>query len=157
MGQKKARVRPLRLRGVGKTGVRTQFAALCFRVKKDEVQICLITSRGTGRWILPKGWPMDGETPAAAAATEAYEEAGLRGDPFDTCLGVYSYQKPDVVGPIPVVALVYPLRVRNVLTEWPEKGQRKRKWFPVKKAAKKLEEPALRHIVQTFDPASLTA
>ncbi|MFC6583776.1 NUDIX hydrolase [Sulfitobacter aestuariivivens] len=54
--------------------MRTQFAALCYRVKKGKVQVLLVTSRGTKRWIVPKGWPMDGKTPAQSAALEAWEE-----------------------------------------------------------------------------------
>ena len=71
---------PLRFRTGHKTDIRAQFAALCWRMKNDKVQICLITSRTRQRWIIPKGWPMHKQTPAAAAAAEAFEEAG---GPFD--------------------------------------------------------------------------
>lgn len=145
----------LKFRTGRKTDVRAQFAALCWRVKNDNVQICLVTSRTRGRWILPKGWPMHNQTPAAAAAMEAYEEAGLRGDALDICLGVYSYVKPLRHGNAPIVAMVYPVHVQHVLSEWPEKHQRRRKWFSLEKAAHKLDEPGLRHIVATFDPARL--
>jgi len=70
---------PLSLHGAAKGEVRTQFAALPFRVKEDKVQVLLITSRGTGRWIVPKGWPMEGKTPAESALQEAWEEAGVQG------------------------------------------------------------------------------
>jgi 8-oxo-dGTP pyrophosphatase MutT (NUDIX family) len=86
---------------------------------------------------------------------EAYEEAGLRGDALDVCLGIYSYIKPLGNLNAPIVAMVYPVHVLHVLSEWPEKHQRKRKWFSPDKAAKKLEEPALKKIVATFDPANL--
>lgn len=143
---------PLKLRAGGKTDVRTQFAALPFRVVGDKVQICLITSRGTGRWILPKGWPMHKETPAQAAATEAWEEAGIVGDPIDRCLGVYSYVKSVGKSDAPIVTLVYPVSVRKLKSDWPERGERKRKWFSRKKAAQKVAEPALRAIIDGFDP-----
>ena len=54
---------PITVNSARKTDVRTQFAALCWRVMDGKVQILLITSRGSGRWIVPKGWPMDGQTP----------------------------------------------------------------------------------------------
>ncbi|MBI1418979.1 MAG: NUDIX domain-containing protein [Limimaricola sp.] len=146
---------PLRLRRGAKTTARTQFAALCFRVVADSAQICLVTSRGTGRWVLPKGWPMHKQTPAEAAATEAWEEAGLTGDAIDLCLGVYSYIKPRDRSRTPVIALVYPVHVTAVHTEWPEQHQRKRKWFPIDQAAARLAEPELRQIVATFDPRIL--
>lgn len=146
---------PLKFATGRKTDVRAQFAALCWRIKNDHVEICLVTSRTRGRWILPKGWPMHKQTPAAAAAMEAYEEAGLRGDALDVCLGIYSYIKPLGAVNAPIVAMVYPVHVQHVLSDWPEKHQRKRKWFSPEKAAKKLEEPALKKIVATFDPARL--
>ncbi len=147
-----ARQLPLKLRTGGKTDVRAQFAALCWRVKNDKVQICLVTSRARKRWIIPKGWPMHKQTPAAAAATEACQEAGLSGDAIDICLGVYSYNKPQKVGNAPIVTLVYPLHVTHVHSKWPEQHQRRRKWFSPAKAAKKLSEPELKRIVATFKP-----
>ena len=147
---------PLKLRRGAKTATRAQFAALCWRMKKDQLEICLITSRTRGRWILPKGWPMHKQTPAAAAATEAYEEAGLRGDVQDICLGVYSYSKPNKLRKAAIVTLVYPMHVTHVHSDWPEKDDRRRKWFSQKKAAKKLDEPALREIVANFNPKAFS-
>lgn len=98
---------------------------------------------------------MHKQTPASAAATEAFEEAGVTGDAFDTCLGVYSYIKPLKTGDTPVVTMVYPIHVRNVLSKWPEKKLRRRKWFSPTKAAKKLSEPELQRIVATFNPKTL--
>jgi 8-oxo-dGTP pyrophosphatase MutT (NUDIX family) len=135
-----------------KTDVRSQFAALCYRIVEGEVEVCLVTSRRTKRWILPKGWPMHKQTPADAAAIEAYEEAGLKGTPKDTCLGVYSYVKRLKTGDIPVIVLVYPVLVTEILAEWPEREQRIRKWFSPKKAAKKVDEPELKAILRSFDP-----
>jgi 8-oxo-dGTP pyrophosphatase MutT (NUDIX family) len=146
---------PLKFRTGRKTDVRAQFAAFCWRIKDDRVQICLVTSRTRGRWILPKGWPMHNQTPAAAAATEAWEEAGLRGDALDLCLGIYSYIKPLGDMNAPIITMVYPVQVSEVALDWPEKHQRRRKWFTLKKAAKKITEPALQKIIATFDPAKL--
>ncbi|MFD1193335.1 NUDIX hydrolase [Seohaeicola saemankumensis] len=147
---------PLRLQVAHKSDVRTQFAALCYRVVKDKTQILLVTSRGSGRWILPKGWPMDGVTPARAAMTEAWEEAGVEGQAVDICLGMYSYAK--VLGPdtlLPCVAMVYPVRVRDLASNYPESGARRRKWFSRKKAAKAVQEPELAQIIKQFDPKRL--
>lgn len=144
---------PLKLPKVRKTTARTQFAALCYRKRKSELQICIITSRTSKRWILPKGWPMHNQTPAEAAATEAWEEAGLTGKAYDVCLGVYSYTKQRKKGDLPVLALVYPVKVRNVHSTWPEAHQRKRKWVTPAEAAKRLQEPALKRIVANFTPA----
>jgi len=153
--KKKRRQLPLKLREGGKTDVRTQFAALCYRYSDDKLEICMVTSRKSKRWILPKGWPMHKQTPAQAAATEAWEEAGVTGKAIDHCLGAYSYVKPLSDNPTPVVVMVYPLHVADIAAKWPEMKQRKRKWVPQRKAAKKLQEPELRRIVATFDPKRL--
>ena len=146
---------PIKLRTGHKTDVRAQFAALCWRIRNGKVEICLVTTRNTGRWILPRGWPMHKQTPAQAAATEAYEEAGIKGDAIDHCLGVYSYVKPLRTGDAPIVVLVYPVHARTVLSDWPEKGERRRKWLRPKKAAKKIAEPELQRIVANFKPQRL--
>ncbi|WP_299369324.1 NUDIX hydrolase [uncultured Tateyamaria sp.] len=148
---------PLSFMGAHKRDIRTQFAALCYRIKNDKVQVLLVTSRGSQRWILPKGWPMDGATPAESAATEAWEEAGVRGRAEDRPLGIYSYNK--VLGEdeddLPCVAMVYAVRVKTLAREFPEAGQRKRKWVSRKKAASMVDEPELARILRDFDPRQL--
>jgi len=152
----KANLRPLRLGPSGKTAVRTQFGALCYRVRDDKVQVLLITSKNTGRWIVPKGWPIDGTSPAEAARTEAWEEAGVDGTVFGTCLGIYSYVKSGGGAPrLPCVVAVFPVRVARLATEFPEARKRKRKWFSLKKAAAAVGEPELRRLLQGFDPRDL--
>ena len=146
---------PLKLKTGKKTDVRTQFAALCYREGEEGLEICLIKSRRTKRWIIPKGWPMHKQTPADAAATEAWEEAGLSGNAIDRCLGVYAYVKTMSTSLMPVIVMVYPVEVTEEHDDWPERAERKRKWFKPKKAAKRLAEPELRRIVGRFDPARL--
>lgn len=147
---------PLRMDARNKREVRTQFAALCYRVHKEKTQILLVTSRQRGRWIIPKGWPEDGATPAQTAATEAFEEAGVEGKSFNICLGFYSYTK--LMGDQPNLACavsVFPVRVKKLLKVYPEMDQRRRKWFSHKKAVEKVREPELRKILKHFDPALL--
>ncbi|MBU2980919.1 NUDIX hydrolase [Lentibacter algarum] len=147
---------PISLKGAGKTDVRGQFAALCYRIRNDKPEVLLITSRGSQRWIIPKGWPMHGKTPGECALQEAWEEAGVKGKAIERCLGIYSYNK--FIGPekgIPCVAMVYPVRVKALAESFPEKGQRRRKWFSLKKAAAKVSERELKQILKTFDPKAL--
>ena len=54
-----------------------QLAALCHRTTEAGKEVLLVTS-SSGRWILPKGWPIDGMTAAEAAAQEAWEEGGVK-------------------------------------------------------------------------------
>jgi len=144
---------PISLFGAEKSQVRTQFAALCYRVKKQKVQVLLVTSRGTKRWIVPKGWPMDAMTPAASALQEAWEEAGVIGRNAGGCLGVYSYEKG--IGPnddLPCLAMLYPVAVRSLAKKYPEAGQRRRRWVSRKKAARLVAERELSRLILDFDP-----
>lgn len=148
---------PLSIGKASKRDVRTQFAALCYRKRKDETQILLVTSRGTGRWILPKGWPMDGMTPAGAAEQEAWEEAGVSGKLKNICVGLYSSVKLLDDGlEAPCVVAVFPLKVTSLADDFPEAGERRRKWFSPKKAASMVLEPELQHLLRSFDPRLLS-
>lgn len=148
--------RPLRLRDQGKRAVRTQFGALCWRVRGDKVEFLLITSRQRKRWIIPKGWPVDRATPAEAARKEAWEEAGVEGKAVPLCLGIYSYVKYlDESDALPCVVAVFPVCAKKLLADYPEKSERRRKWFSRKKAAKLVDEPELANIIQHFDPKAL--
>lgn len=148
---------PLEVRPERKTDTRSQFAALCYRERGGKTEVLLITSRGTGRWILPKGWPMTGLTPAEAAMQEAWEEAGVEGEVEDQCLGLYSYLKIVEDGPdLPCVVMVYPVGVKSLARDFPELKERKRKWFSPKKAAERVAEPELARMLRDFDPRRLS-
>lgn len=148
--------RKVRLLDQSKRGVRTQFGALCWRRRREEVQVLLISSRRRKRWIVPKGWPADKMTPAKAAESEAWEEAGVEGKVSPECLGIYSYNKElteDVA--LPCIVAVFPLKVKKLYDEYPERTERRRKWFSLKKAAKLVSEPELKGLIARFDPLGL--
>lgn len=145
---------PISLLGQTKRDVRTQFGAICWRLHNKKHQILLITSRNTRRWVIPKGWPMDGMTPAEAAAQEAWEEAGVTGKVSSRAAGVYSYMKPLDASKLPCLAMVFPLKVKTLHADWPEKSQREREWFSIKKAARMVSEPELQQIILRFDPGA---
>lgn len=143
---------PIRLPASGKRELRTQFGALCYRVRKGKVQFLMITSRTKKRWIVPKGWPMDKSTPAQAAAREAFEEAGAKGRITGNCIGIYSYTK-DVGGDdLPCVVALYPMEVDKIHDVYPESKQRNRKWMGRKKAAEAVENPELKEMIRGFKP-----
>lgn len=144
---------PISLHGARKGDVRTQFAALCYRIKRGKVQILLVTSRGSKRWIVPKGWPMEGKTPADSACHEAWEEAGVTGKPDGPCLGVYSYAKEmGSMDDLPCLAMLYPVAVKSLAKKYPERGQRRRRWVSRKRAAKMVAERELAQLIMDFDP-----
>jgi len=140
-----------------KVSQRTQVAALCYQCdKKGKVEILLVTSRGTRRWIPPKGWPIEGKSPHDAAAQEALEEAGVKGRVSDVALGRYDYtHDPEQDGMPPAEAFIFPLEVQKFAKDFKEKGQRKVKWFSPKKAALLVREPKLKKILRNFDPRKM--
>lgn len=152
----KTKMRPIRLASAEKRGVRTQFGALCYRIRNDKVQVLLVTSRGTGRWILPKGWPIDGATPAEAALQEAWEEAGVQGKVTGGIQGIYSYEKNGDGENLPCVAAIFPVKVNALKRKYPEMDQRDRKWVSRKKAASLVDDPELRQIISNFDPRAMS-
>lgn len=132
---------------------RLQVAALCYRVSGGRCEVLLVTSRETGRWVLPKGWPMPGRSPWSAAAREAFEEAGVLGRSGRVCIGQYSYDKLLKGGAaVPCRVCVYPLRVGKLLPDWPERRQRVRRWMTPRKAAARVAEPELAALLAGFDP-----
>jgi len=120
-------------------------------MNKGKPRVLLITSRETRRWVVPKGWPMKGLSSAQAAATEAWEEAGVLGKISKDCVGFYGYRKVlSKSDALPIIVAVYPLLVKTVKDKYPEVGQRTRKWMSCKKAAERVHEPELRDILRRF-------
>ena len=131
-----------------------QYAALPHRLEGRQVQVLLITSRGAGRWVIPKGWPIGGLSPSDAAAVEAAEEAGLEGEIDPRPLGSYAYVKR-LKGQetTQVQVIVFPFRVTGHAETFKEKGERHAAWFPYQKAAALVAEPALRRLIRDFGAA----
>jgi 8-oxo-dGTP pyrophosphatase MutT (NUDIX family) len=111
----------------------------------------LVTSRRTGRWIIPKGWPMKQEAPHAASAREAREEAGVVGEVGTRPIGSYTYQKQLKQGAFVACEVhVFLLEVKRQQRTWPEKSKRQVQWFSSADAAAAVQEPALSEIIRTF-------
>lgn len=131
-----------------------QVAALCWRrSSRRGLRILLITSRDTGRWVIPKGWPMRKRTEAGAAAREAWEEAGLLGEVEERSIGHYTYLKRlDRNNSVACMVRIFPLQVRQMVKNYPENGQRRIKWFSPEKAARRVSETELAALIRAFDP-----
>ena len=127
-----------------------QYAALPFRYL-DRLEILLISSRETRRWVIPKGWPMKGRKPHAVAAREALEEAGVSGRIAKRSLGTYRYVKRLADGaPLPCTVKVFPMMVRRQREHWREQDQRTLQWFAAEEAAAAVEEPELQALIDEF-------
>ena len=130
---------------------RRQYAALPVRFDaQGRVQVMLLTSRGTRRWIIPKGWPMPKVSPAAAAAREAYEEAGLEGViDSETPIGSFCYSKGlDRGRKADVEVEVFLLIVSRQLDSWPEQAERGTRWCDPEEAAALVDEPGLAELLR---------
>jgi 8-oxo-dGTP pyrophosphatase MutT (NUDIX family) len=122
------------------------------------LQVLLITSRGAGRWVIPKGGIEKGFSPAQAAAREAYEEAGVRGCISEPPLGTFTYSKRLRSGNvIPAKVEVYAMRVEKALKNWPERAERRLKWAPVAEAARLVSEPGIARLLLLLQEAFASA
>ena len=126
-----------------------QVAALPWQQGADgKVRILLITSRTNGKWMLPKGWRMDGKSDFESALIEAREEAGIDGEVSQVPIGSYRYIKLfNDGGSMPAQAVVYPVNVTSQREKWDEKHQRSRRWVSLKKAAELVFEPDLKRFL----------
>jgi len=134
-----------------------QTGALPWRLAaKNGIEVLLVTGRRSGRWTIPKGWPMPGKSLAEAAEQEAFEEAGVRGTIDPNPIGTFRHVKQlDIAGDLEVNIVVHPLWVDRELPKWPELGQRKRKWFSPKDAAKRVDSPELSAMIRQAVKKSL--
>ena len=140
--------------GKARRGPRRQFAALPWRRTADgAVEVLLITSRETRRWVIPKGWGKKKEPGALAAAREALEETGVHGRITDEPIGKYRYEKLMKSGqPQAVRVHVYALEVETERTTWPEKAIRDKLWIAPDHAARLVDEPELKALLLEFQP-----
>lgn len=132
---------------------RQQYAALCYRFKKKQglLEVLVATSRDTGRWVIPKGWPMAGKKAHQVAEREAFEEVGVKGQVEKEPLGFYHYRKMLDNGlKIPVRVQVHALEVTDCLKSFPEKGSRTLEWVSCEEAALRVNEPELKILFLQF-------
>ena len=135
-----------------------QHAALCHRMGPNGPEVLLITS-SHGRWILPKGWPIDGLDGGETALQEAWEEAGVKGGVVEGSLGQFTALKQrDTGAALRCLTTVHAVRVDGMAQAFPEASRRDRRWVPLAEAADAVDEPGLVAILRRFagryDPAA---
>ena len=123
-----------------------QSAVIPYRRGPSGLEVLLVTSRNGTRWVLPKGVVEPDLSPAASAAKEALEEAGVRGAIDDEPLGTYQYRKWGGTCTVQVFAM----EVEQEEADWPEANTRRRAWLTVDDARRRFDEAALRQMFDCF-------
>lgn len=131
-----------------------QVAAVPFRLRDGKPEIMLVTSRGTRRFIVPKGWPMKGKSGRQAALIEASEEAGVTGRTRQEPLGKYRYWKRLSDAFVPVEVTVFLLITDETMPVWKEAGSRERAWLSPADAATLIDEPELSTLIGAISATS---
>ncbi|HYE26971.1 MAG TPA: ATP-binding protein [Allosphingosinicella sp.] len=136
----------------------TQYGVIPVRPAADGgVEVLLITSRETRRWVVPRGNPVPGKRPVESAAQEAFEEAGVTGDVDPEPIGRYFYRKRRRNGALlPAEVQLFRMRVGEERDDWPEKGQRERRWFAPQEAAAAVAEGELAEMIRGLAPGPAT-
>ena len=135
-----------------------QYAAICYRrAKRSEgYEVLVVSARHSGRWVVPRGWPMEGKAPHQVAEREALEEAGVKGKAHKKPIGRYTYAKQIEDGRIvPCIVEVFSVKIAKVVKNFKEHGQRERRWVSFAEAQNLVEEPELRGLIIKLG-ASLT-
>lgn len=128
----------------------SQSGVLPYRRRDHELEVLLITSLDTGRWVPPKGNIDSGLTARQSAGKEAFEEAGIRGALSEDSIGSYVYRKSDPKGGSLCRVEIYAMKVTALESEWPESAMRRRQWMSPERAASSVAEPDLRELILAF-------
>jgi 8-oxo-dGTP pyrophosphatase MutT (NUDIX family) len=129
-----------------------QFGALPYRARAGgETEVMLLTSRGVGRWVIPKGWPMVGRKPRVVALTEARQEAGIKGIISRKPIGSFHYAKTLDRGEERLCeCIVFLMLFTHEALTWREQKERTRAWFPRDEAAELVNEGALAMMIRNL-------
>jgi 8-oxo-dGTP pyrophosphatase MutT (NUDIX family) len=128
-----------------------QFGALPFYIDLNgDAHVYLVTSRGSGRWIIPKGNPIRGLAPHKVAAREALEEAGLLGKIERISIGTFEFDRRRVGVETICRVDVYALNVKRQLRHWAEAGQRSVRRCDLTTALSLLTLPDLSILIEQF-------
>ena len=132
---------------------RLQYGALPYRFRTNgTVELLLVTTRRTRRWIVPKGWKIKGKKPCKSAAQEAFEEAGVRGAVSGKPIGSFVYDKwlDDDSVTTPCEVRIFPMLVKRQEDTWRECEEREARWVDLDTALQMIEELGLRTLVEAF-------
>ena len=136
--------------GTGKVKLIQQAGVIPYRFRRSKLEILLITSSRSGRWVVPKGHIEPDMTPRQSAITEAFEEAGINGKVPKTSFGTYSYEKADDKCGQSYRVEIFAMRVTYVMKNWPEEFRRTRTWMSPKEASDSVRENELKQLIKSL-------
>jgi 8-oxo-dGTP pyrophosphatase MutT (NUDIX family) len=121
-----------------------QSGVVPYRKKNGRIEVLLVTTIKRRNWIIPKGFIEYHLTPFQSAKKEAFEEAGVRGTNSTKILGSYLVYKNGSE----LHTKIYSMKVTRVFKDYPEKNLRKRKWFSIADAIKKVSIPEIAKMIR---------
>jgi 8-oxo-dGTP pyrophosphatase MutT (NUDIX family) len=116
-------------------------------------KICVISSRGGKRWVVPKGCLEPGKSAAEIAVQEAWEEAGLVGVLAPDPIGSYFYEKAGFLCHV----TVFLMTVTDSAERWPERELRERCWLNAAQALQRIEDAGLRELIREVTAKSTSS
>lgn len=134
----------------------TQVGAIPYALVGEQITYLLITSRGTGKWIFPKGTLLPGTDPRQMAACEAREEAGVAGSMAPEPIGTYRDWKKRDGGKIAIEVALFPMLVEEQFNDWEEAKQRHRHWVTFPELRSLLKRHAMVALVARLNAALAT-
>lgn len=136
------------LRGVIFRPRALQTGVICLREGPEGYEVLLVRTLDTGRWIIPKGWPMDGKTLAEAAEIEAWEEAGAKGRMMpEEFARIPSNKRRNGGLEVPTDLAIFVMTGTELLDDYPEAGKRERRMWPIDLAARRADVDALGEVI----------
>ncbi|MNQ41873.1 NUDIX domain protein [compost metagenome] len=133
-------------------GVRQQSGCVVYRYNRNfDYDVLLVKSSDGKNWVYPKGGVEKHLSSRDSAAKEVYEEAGVAGTILST-LGTYRYRKQGKDQKV----VMYAMHYTHDTEDWPEEHLRKRKWFSLRDALKKVPK-MLRPFLEELTPSRLMA
>lgn len=126
-----------------------QSGVIPYRIREGKIEILLITSSSRKNWIVPKGWVEPFMSSVESAAKEAREEAGILGSLQAPAIGSYRDRKLGFTYSVEI----FLMRVDKVLDEWAEASTRKRQWYSLSQASKRVKKAELKQMLEKLRSA----
>lgn len=113
-----------------------------YRIRDGVPEVLVVTSSGSGNWVIPKGHIIDEVGPRESARREAFEEAGVEGEVGLELFGRYRHGNDESL------VDVFTMLVTAEAAAWPEQEVRQRRWILFSDVDTFVDEPGLRTLLR---------